>query len=704
MEELSLAVVVQRLVPAEVSGILFTANPVNGRRNEAVINAAWGLGEAVVGGEVTPDSYIIDKETYEILHREIAEKSVMTTCAEVGTKVVPVPRNLRRLPVFGDAKAIELTKLGVTIERLYGSPRDIEWVLSDGVFAIVQARPITALPEPMKDLDVPPPTEWSVPNPRAKYVRNNIVELMADPLTPLFSTLGRRIINRSMHRTLGEALGRSDILTGEIIVTVHGYAYYKGEFTVGQILRLFGNSLGIMRRMFTGMEKRWLDATQRYRERVQIWEARDWRVLPTKDLIEAVSDVFGMAIEYYMALVSGVIPAAWMTEALFTYVYRWLIKRRNDPDAVIYLLGFDSKPIQAEKALYDLAQWVRSHTELANYLLRLPADRFSVEREIRLAEVGNELWNTWRTRFESYLSSYGGTIYDLDFSQPTPADDPTPLAQTFKLFLRGEGQSPYERQEDAIERREQAMEAMLDRLRGLRRRLFRSTLVMAQTNAPRREDGLADIGLGYPLVRAMLLEVGQRLKHVGAIEDTEDVFWLFETEIDRSTELVVNGERLTSMHTLVQERKALWLARKHVTPPMSLPLLPKWLRKMLPDQFQVESDQLERMQSGVLKGVPCSVGRVTAPARILRGPEDFAQMVPGEVLVAAITTPAWTPLFAMAAGIVTDVGGPLSHGSIVAREYGIPAVLGTGVATLRIRNGQLVTVDGLTGTVTLGKV
>ena len=104
-----------------------------------------------------------------------------------------------------------------------------------------------------------------------------------------------------------------------------------------------------------------------------------------------------------------------------------------------------------------------------------------------------------------------------------------------------------------------------------------------------------------------------------------------------------------------------------------------------------------------IKGAGTSPGRITAPARVLHGPEDFDQMKPGEILVAAITTPAWTPLFAMASAVVTDIGGPLSHGSIVAREYGIPAVLGTGVATKRIRSGQLITVDGSAGVVTLAK-
>jgi pyruvate,water dikinase len=405
-----------------------------------------------------------------------------------------------------------------------------------------------------------------------------------------------------------------------------------------------------------------------------------------------------MAIDYYIALVSGLIPAAWITEGLFTVVYRRLIQRGNDPAAATYLLGFDSKPIQAEKAIYDLAQWARTHTDLSAHLLGRPIQQFAAPASPAPPDVDEAVWGEWQQRFQAYLGQYGRTIYDLDFVQPTPADDPTPVVRTFKHFLSGQGADPHARQQAAAERREQVTQATMSRLKRLRRRLFRSTLERAQKYAPRREDGLADIGLGYPLLRRMLLEVGRRLVEAGAINERDDVFWLVEDELTRAATALAREERLERMSDRVRQRKTLWRARKRVTPPMSLPLPPRWLRRMLPAQFGVEADS-EKAASALIRGIACSAGRVTAPAKVLHGPEDFDQIAPGEVLVAAITTPAWTPLFAMAGAVVTDVGGPLSHGSIVAREYGIPAVLGTGVATRRIRSGQMVTVDGGRGMV-----
>ena len=691
----SLAVVVQLLVPAETAGILFTANPVNGRRDQVVISASWGLGEAVVGGLVTPDTITVDKTTGRVQERETADKQVMTVRVHGGTETQPVPETLRRAPVLSDEQAAALARLGVQVEELCGYPVDIEWAIADGELYLLQSRPITTLGETALP-QIPPPSEWKGPNRRAKYMRVNIVELMPNPLTPLFATLGRRVINASMNRLMTVFFDRPGLMPEELIITINGYAYYNGEFTAKQIGQILLGSVGIMKRMFTGAEQRWRDARSRYKATVEEWQARPWRESSATEILHSVPEILGPAMEYYGALVSGIIPAAWISEGLFTVVYDRLIKRKNDPPAPTYLLGFDSTPILAEKALYDLAQWARTRAGLAEYLSRTPATQIVAQLDGQSPpDVNADDWREWQSRFRVYLQQYGATIYDLDFANPTPADDPTPVLETCKLFLRGEGSNPHARQHAAAERREQATQAMLNRLKGLRLRLFRSLVTRAQKYAPQREDGLADIGLGYPLVRQMLLEVGRRLVQAGGIAEAADVFWLVEDEVERAAAALDRGEPVSSMTDAVRQRKALWQAQKRVTPPVSLPLPPKFLRKMLPEQFGVQTDAAAH----VIRGIPCSPGSVTATARVLHGPQDFLQMQPGDVLVAAITTPAWTPLFAMASAVVTDVGGPLSHGSIVAREYGIPAVLGTGIATRRIRSGQVITVDGSAGTV-----
>ena len=266
------------------------------------------------------------------------------------------------------------------------------------------------------------------------------------------------------------------------------------------------------------------------------------------------------------------------------------------------------------------------------------------------------------------------------------------------MFIRGQGKDPHARQQESLERREQAVETALGRVRGLKRRLFRWSLRWAQTFACVREDSIFDIGMGYPVLRRMLHELGHRLAEAGAIAEAGDIYFLRVDEVDRAAVALDGRQRPEVMVERVRERRALWQAQSRLVPPQQLPDKGR-VMGIKTDAFMAVS--ADEQAHDALKGVAASPGQVTAPARVLHGPEDFHQMQAGDILVAEITTPAWTPLFAMAAGVVTDVGGPLSHGSIVAREYGIPAVLGTGVATQRIHSGQVIAVDGDAGLVTL---
>ena len=180
----------------------------------------------------------------------------------------------------------------------------------------------------------------------------------------------------------------------------------------------------------------------------------------------------------------------------------------------------------------------------------------------------------------------------------------------------------------------------------------------------------------------------------GAIAESEDIYWLHEEEVDELASALERGESLQSFGNLVAQRKEEWQRQNDLIAPAVLPETSR-LAKIMPWSEQRQGEE------HLLKGTGASAGKVTAPACVVFGPEDFASMKPGDVLVAVTTTPAWTPLFAMASAVVTDIGGPLSHSSIVAREYGIPAVMATGLATRRIHSGQLITVDGSAGVVVL---
>jgi pyruvate,water dikinase len=222
---------------------------------------------------------------------------------------------------------------------------------------------------------------------------------------------------------------------------------------------------------------------------------------------------------------------------------------------------------------------------------------------------------------------------------------------------------------------------------------FQRLLRWAQDAAPGREDSLADLGLGHPLIRRYLNELGRRLAEGGAIPDVQSIYWLEEAEVQESITALEAGQPLPNLSDRIPPRQAERQRYLKITPPALLPEKSKWAA--LVPWHRASDDR------STLHGIGTSAGQVTARACVLLGPEDFPLMRPGDVLVAVTTTPAWTPLFAMASAVVTDIGGPLSHSSIVAREYGIPAVMATGSATRRIHTGQIITVDGSAGTVML---
>lgn len=680
--EVALAVVIQEMVDATAAGVMFTANPLTGRRHETVISAAWGLGEQVVSGSVNTDNVVVAGGSVTREDEAAGHEAVLT-----------------------EPQALTLAELGAAIAAHFGVPQDIEWALAgDGTFHIVQSRAITALPDPIG----PAPTRWPKPAGWDVCMRGSIVEQMPDPLSPLFAGLAERYVVPGMLATIkdfadGAPLPFSDTDFGFPIV--NGYAYYgynndlflklpKAMTMAWPVLRGTSKQAGT---------KAWAERFHpAYAAAARGWKQRlDAGPATGPELLEGIKELTGAGFAYYTS-VQTVIPATVTAETLFSAFYRKLIKKPGDPSPEIFLLGFESTPIRAEQSLYDLGAWTAAQPGLAaivSQLNELP--------EQTPADVDERVWAQWRTRFAQHLDRFGHAVYNLDIMSPVAADDPAPLLDSLRFYLRGEGQDPRERRNRLVAQREQAVARITGRLSGWRRRRFESLLAKAQDLAPVREDALADMGLAWPTVRRCALELGFRLVDRGVLAEPAQVFWL---QLDELTELAgaldapgtapEGGASLPEIGKGLTERVAArqetWRGQRTVTPPAIVPDRSVWhiFDSMMPNVMHAQTGP-------VLRGMGASGGRVTAPARVVRGPADFSTMRPGDVLVAAITTPAWTPLFTIASAVVTDVGGPLSHSSIVAREYGIPAVLGTTVATSRITTGDLITVDGEAGTVTL---
>jgi phosphohistidine swiveling domain-containing protein len=696
-DQVALAVVVQLLVPAESAGIMFTINPVSGARGQVVINAAWGLGEAVVGGVVNPDTLIVDKETAVVVERQTADKQVMTVLVDDGTAEQPVQANLRRVPVLSDKAAEELTRLGIRIERLYERPMDIEWALSDGHFSILQARPVTGLPEVV----VPSPDEWELPEPKGRYMRTSTVDFMPDPLSPLFATMGISIYNDCLQQHLADIADTERTAFSEwFIVTIHDYAYmqtgFSASFWWALLSKLAPRLVKLIRNGPTHFQE---EALPEYREKVESLEGKRIADMTAGEIWQDAHKLMHAAMYHMSVLQVDTLGAAASSEGLFTALYNRLFQKEGDPPAPAYLMGYDNTPIRSEKSLYDLAGWALEHPTLADYILNTGAAKIADALSNTEAPGGvpSAVWTEWKRRVDAHLRSFGHILYDLDFAKPIPAEDPTPQLEAVKMYMRGEGVNPHQRQERLERRREQAKAQLLERARGLRGWVLRKALGWAESVAEVREDSIASIGLAYPRLRELLKELGRRLAQAGAIPSPVDVFWLEGAEIENRLDALDQGDCLDSLQEVIEDRKKIRQAEAKVMPPTQLPYSKRYMGIPIEIFLPGEGEQ----EGGRLKGVGASGGQVTGIAYVLSGPEDFDRMQQGGILVAKLTTPAWTPLFAMAGGVVTDIGGPLSHGSIVAREYGIPAVLGTGAATRIIHSGQEITVDGDAGYVIL---
>jgi len=544
------------------------------------------------------------------------------------------------------------------------------------------------------------PTEWPVPEKGATLARGSLAEHTPSPVSPLFATLGLRIANHETYLLWRDFVGMQDpssMFIGDgFYLAVNNYVYGGFRMNMKNSWALTKMSLSAIGPMMREAPERWQEARKKLAKVVDEWERKDIASLSPSELLEGASTVFGAEVKYY-TVIQTTLPAASMGEIFFTRFYNSLVKRKNDPEATVFLFGFETIPVRAELSLYDIADWLKQNPILADYTIRTSTENLLADfkRETPPAGISTELWAEYQSRFDAHFEKFGRTAYEFDFANPTPAEAPSPQFEAIKLFIEGKAESPYQRLQTARENREQATQSVLKRIGWPRKGWFEKLLKKAHETGVIREDSIFDMGMGHPVIRRMFAKLGERFVTGGAIETADDIYWLEEDEIEILIAALERGESLPDFAFRIPTRKAEWRAALKIVPPVMLPEKSFW-QKFIGGGAPEEKDG-----KTVLKGLGTSDGQVTAPACVLYGPEDFPKMKPGDVLVATTTTPAWTPLFAMASAVVTDIGGPLSHSSIVAREYGIPAVMAARNATRHIQNGQMVTVDGKAGTVIL---
>ncbi len=702
--DVSLAIVVQRMIPADLSGILFTAHPTTGDRSQVVINAGYGLGEAIVSGVVTPDTYLVDRAGGAILESVIGSKKAKVVPAEGnGTRTEPVIDAEREAASLSPTRIQALVRVCQRIEAHFGTPQDVEWAFAGDDLWILQSRPITNLPPaPLTDV------KWEPPRPGGKLIRRQVVEHMPGPLSPLFDELYLRVgLDRSTDLFLDEFDFEFDLdrfVERPLFVTANGYAYTRADyrFDPATLLEILPGILQAYVKMLPSLIRtaipRWRDRKlPAYQRAIDQWKALDVATADDGQLWCGIQSLTVADATYWFE-VSIVLGLAKVTDNLLNWYVGRLGKvssQASSQGALTsghFLRGFPSKTLEAQAELEAIADQLRGSEPVRALVLETSPSSLSAALADR--PDGAEALE----RIECYVDRYGHQIYTLDFAEPTQGEDPLPILVGLRALVQKPGNSA-RRQAEIAQERDRLAANVAQSLPFFQRQVFGTLLDWARKYAPYREDALFYIGAGWPVLRGLARELGRRLVEDGSLQEPDDIYFLSMAEIESTLVARATGQARPDFKIATQERRTLREARKQLQPPPKIPDVPYKIGPI--DMTIFETQKTKGDGKGNLTGFAVSPGAVTAPATIIRSPADFEKMHPGTILVCPTTTPAWTPLFSQAAGLVTEIGGILAHGSIVAREYGIPAVMGVNEATRRIKEGQMITVDGNTGVVAL---
>lgn len=713
--EVSLAVVVQQMVHAGSAGVLFTANPVTGTRTETVIDASPGPGQAVVSGAVNPDHFVVETASGRILQQTPAHG---------------------RPPSLTGSQLRELTSLGDAAQRLLGAPQDVEWVIDGGGKAwLTQSRPITTLyPLPDDDplggqtggqtgadgaADAAPGGDTRV------YLCGTLLQGLTRPITPMgLSVLGLMrgskgpwnyvnpglrmyveltplIRNKSGRKALARVLPLADGRSAAVFPALledprfsvvrrpRKESRRKGQSDaarthssgaeINQSLGQFAELIPAMVRALLWPDRE-LRRARRYQDRLAATLVLPLPATAARRLQHS-EDILATSI-------NGLIQA---TVAAPSVGYLMLAAARR-------LLRGIAKPRELEAVLRGLPHNVTTIMDLELWHLTVSLGGDPESRRAFMELKPDELASRYRegilpataqAGLQTFLSKYGHrAVAEIDLGMPRWLDEPDHILGMISNFLRVE--DPERAPDRQFARAADHAEARISELvkRAATTSRLRGLLVSFCLHRTRQLAGLRELPKFYIVMvlaemHRQLREVGAELVEKGTVDAAGDVFFL---DFD---ELRV-GLRGADLKGIVATRRRLYdveLRRRRVP------------RLLLSDGTDVEAAAIPQAAAGDhLSGTPASAGTATGKVRVIMDPVG-AHLEPGEILVAPSTDPGWTPLFMTAGALVMEMGGVISHGAVVAREYGIPAVVGVADATIRLRNGQSITVDGAAGTI-----
>ncbi|MEU5579123.1 rifamycin-inactivating phosphotransferase [Streptomyces huasconensis] len=682
-----MAVVVQRMVLPRAAGVLFTADPVTGDREVATVDAGFGLGEALVSGLVNPDVYKVRRG--EVVDRKIAAKQrAVQALPSGGTRDVAVDARRQEEPALTDAQVVDLVRLGRRIEAHFGRPQDIEWCLADDGFHIVQSRPITTLfPVPEADDE-----ENHV------YVSVGHQQMMTDPMKPLglsmwqltamvpmqaaggrlFVDVTRRLASPASRPALLDVVGRADPLTRDALETVLDREDFVPSLpddgpagppaggapapvatdpaVVTELIERSRASLTALERGIRGLTGPALF---------------DFLLEAFEEHRRVLGDPLNMR-----AVMAGMDATWWLNDKLL----EWL-GEKNAADTLT-LSAPGNVTSEMGLALLDVADAVRPHPEVVAYLEGVEDDDF-LDGLAKLPG-GSEA----RDAIEAYLDRYGmRCVGEIDITRPRWREHPTALVPVIldnvRNFGPGAAERRFEQGRQAALRKEEDVLARLRALPDGERKADETKRMIdrVRTFIGYREYPKYDIVCRSFVYKRALLAEAERLVRTGVLAEKEDSFYLTFQELH---DVVRSGQ---VDERVIQERKDAFRTYQALTPP-----------RVLTSDGEALSGSYRRddVPDGALVGLPVSVGTVEGRARVVLDMAD-ADLEPDDILVTAFTDPSWSPLFVAIKGLVTEVGGVMTHGAVIAREYGLPAVVGVEQATRLIRDGQRIRVHGTDG-------
>jgi pyruvate,water dikinase len=688
--KVQMAVVVQQMVFPHAAGILFTADPVTSNRQVASVEAGFGLGEALVSGLVNADVYKVRDD--EVVARAVAKKRLALHAAPAGgTQEQTIDAERQEQPALTDAQAVRLVQLGRRVEARFGRPQDVEWCLVDDGFVIVQSRPITTL--------FPAPSRADREN--HVYVSVGHQQMMTDPMKPLglslfqltalppmyeaggrlFVDVTQRLASPTSRAALLELIGTGDPLIRDALQTILDRGNFipslpddgQGGPPRGGAPAAIAADPAIVNELVERSEAS-IAALKRDIEPKSGSALFDFILADIQELKRLLFDP-----QNHQAIMAGMEATWWLNERLEA----WL-GEKNAADTLTQSVPHNVTS-QMGLELLDVADVIRPHPDVVAFLQRVEdeGDDDFLDNMAGLAG-GPEA----RDAIRAYLDKYGmRCVGEIDITRPRWSERPTTLVPVIlgnvKNFEPGAGERRFEQGRQEAWNKQQELLERLRALPGGERKAEEAKRMIdrVRTFSGYREYPKYGIVSRYFVYKQALMEEAERLVQADVLREKEDVFYLTFQELHDVVRTHEVDDRLIS------ERKQAFTSYQALTPP-----------RVLTSEGEAVTGTYSRddLPAGALIGLPVSSGTIEGRARVILDMAE-AELEAGDILVTAYTDPSWSPLFVAIKGLVTEVGGLMTHGAVIAREYGLPAVVGVEHATRLIQDGQRIRVHGTDG-------